>query len=120
MRLEDKLANAGRIVGQVADGAMATAGGLLTRAKTSLVGKLELAKLTTDDMIRKVEAWQSHSVVDQLTCGNDSTHDLLKAIKVADANNRVVLVCPTCLYVRETIPEQVLLADPATLMSTDS
>lgn len=55
-----------------------------------------------DIVLERIRKWQEEPVFHELTCGNDSGHELLKG-EVRE--NKIVLVCPSCEYVQEYIPE---------------
>jgi len=56
--------------------------------------------------LEKITQWQLNPDKHPLTCGNDSSHILHG--KVDPETNTVILVCPECDYVQETIPDVVL------------
>ncbi|PJE51309.1 MAG: hypothetical protein COV29_00960 [Candidatus Yanofskybacteria bacterium CG10_big_fil_rev_8_21_14_0_10_36_16] len=62
-------------------------------------------KLTVDQKIKKIQKWQSCTWVHHLTCGKDSNHGDLTPKKEGD---KVVLCCPDCDYVQNSVPDVVL------------
>ena len=60
-----------------------------------------------DRIVAAVQGWQANPAVHPLTCGNDSSHELLVAEK---RGRKVVLVCPTCGHVQDWIPTVVIEA----------
>ncbi len=65
--------------------------------------------MTAIEKIKKVTDWQTCDYVHELTCGNDSNHQLLEALYTGTLG--VYLSCPTCGYVQLHIPEIVLQSD---------
>lgn len=61
--------------------------------------------MTNAEIIAKVSAWQAAGFVHELTCGTDSRHASLVAKEI---EGKVVLVCPTCDYMQQWIPEVCL------------
>lgn len=61
--------------------------------------------MTNQEIMDKVNLWQSAGFVHPLTCGNDSQHQDLVPKEVS---NKVVLVCSDCNYTQNWIPEEVL------------
>jgi hypothetical protein len=114
--LEEKLGQFGNWLDKNAEKARTIAGKAaneLSERAARLYGyveaEAELGGLSADDVIERVNAYQSSDIVHPLTCGTQSTHEKLRPVKT-DPDNRVVLVCPTCNYVQTNIPREVLLA----------
>ncbi len=68
-------------------------------------GATVITPMTNDEIIKRVTNWQKAGFVHELTCGRDSRHEALVAKEV---NGSVVLVCPTCAYVQNHIPQVCL------------
>lgn len=63
----------------------------------------EYANMTENETIlERIRKWQEEPIFHELTCGNDSTHALLKGEL---REEKVVLVCPSCAYVQTNIPD---------------
>lgn len=54
--------------------------------------------------LRAVEWWQEEANFHPLTCGNDSSHNLVA--KETDGGE-VILVCPECGYIQGYVPDTV-------------
>ena len=64
--------------------------------------------MKNEDIIRIVNKWQGAGFVHELTCGNDSRHE---ALVPEERNGKVILICPTCDYTQEYIPDSVLCSE---------
>lgn len=58
--------------------------------------------LNNQRLLERIRKWQEEPVFHELTCGNDSSHNLLKG-KLEDG--KVVLICNDCHYKQTYIPE---------------
>lgn len=56
-----------------------------------------------------INAWQSSGYVHPLTCGVDSRHDNLQPWNIG---GQLMLLCPTCSYTQEKIPDFILSGMP--------
>lgn len=65
-----------------------------------------MSKRTTDEIIAAVIKWQSLRVVHPLTCGKNSSHQ--KLIAVRNCNDDAYLICLDCDYTQNHIPEVVM------------
>ena len=61
---------------------------------------------TADEIIQAIDFFQDEFYGHPLTCGNDSTHALLRGKK--EDEGVVYLACPTCDYIQTYIPDYVL------------
>lgn len=61
--------------------------------------------MTNKQIIEKVNQWQGFEYVHSLTCGNDSRH---RNLEPRERGGQIILFCPDCNYIQETIPEIVL------------
>lgn len=61
--------------------------------------------MINQQIIEKVNLWQSAGFVHPLTCGKNSSH--LNLVP-EERNDKVVLACPNCNYVQDWIPDYVL------------
>jgi len=61
-------------------------------------------KLKLEEKIEAIKKYQECDYVHPLTCGNDSSHELLKPLQIA---GKLCLICPSCDYVQEYIPDSV-------------
>ena len=61
--------------------------------------------MTNQQIIEKVKLWQNAGFVHPLTCGKNSLH--LNLVP-EERNKKVVLICPSCNYVQDSIPDYVL------------
>jgi len=62
------------------------------------------------ETIQRIKEWQACDYVHSLTCGNDSSHELL----IPEYNSKddsVQLRCPSCDYIQTNIPDAVLKVD---------
>ena len=66
-----------------------------------------MSSLTNQEIIQRVNAWQSNPRIHPLTCKNNSNHALLEP---KEEDGKVVLECPTCGYVQNWIPDVILRA----------
>ena len=60
---------------------------------------------SNEDIIRIVTKYQNFGMVHELTCASESRHEALVPV---ERDGKVVLVCPTCQSVQESIPAFVL------------
>lgn len=61
---------------------------------------------TQNEILQAIDFFQDEFYGHPLTCGNDSGHKLLRGQKGDDGV--VHLVCPSCDYVQEYIPDYVM------------
>lgn len=64
-----------------------------------------MSERSNEDIIRIVTKYQNFGMVHELTCATDSRHQALEPV---EQDGKVVLVCPTCDAVQESIPAFVL------------
>lgn len=61
-----------------------------------------------EKIIEKINRWQSHEEVHPLTCGIDSSHELLEPrlslVNDVTGDHELILVCKNCEW-RQDIPE---------------
>jgi hypothetical protein len=67
---------------------------------------MQLIKRTPEEIIKAVVKWQSLKCVHPLTCGNNSCHQLLIAVR--NCKEEVYLICLDCDYTQDHIPEVVM------------
>jgi len=65
----------------------------------------DVPERTNEDIIRIVSKYQNFGLVHELTCTVDSRHAALEPV---ERDGKVILTCPTCGAIQETIPEFVL------------
>jgi len=73
------------------------------------IGRVKTPRKIAKDKIKQIKEYQeagSKGIVHPLTCGNDSSHDLLSPMFNSD--NEVALICWDCDYVQKHIPPVVL------------
>jgi hypothetical protein len=80
--------------------------GSLTALRPNLSRRSVGKRSQVDKTIAAVQAWQANETVHPLTCGNDSSHRLLEAVK---QGRKVFLKCPDCEYVQADIPYVVVV-----------
>lgn len=61
--------------------------------------------MTNQEIIKKIEDWQSNPNLHPLTCRNGTCGNVLEAVEKGEP---VVLFCPACGRIQENIPEIVL------------
>lgn len=67
-----------------------------------------MKSLTNLEIIEKVARYQNSGYFYPLTCGNEECRGVLT---VQEKDKKVILVCPSCGYVQEHIPEEILTTD---------
>ena len=63
-------------------------------------------KMSNDEKIKAITAWQENGEFHPLTCGTDSKHSLL--VPEEDEDGNVVLKCKDCDYTQKHVPPVVL------------
>lgn len=69
---------------------------------TKKVGLKANEEIEPEVLLERIRKWQEEPVFHELTCGNDSRHELLKPVI---EESKVVLICPTCDYKQVHIPK---------------
>ena len=59
-------------------------------------------------LLEAIKKYQSCPYVHELTCGNNSGHEVLKGIEI---KGHVMLICPDCDYTQNLVPNIVWYAD---------
>lgn len=77
----------------------------------SPMGYDESKTLSNDEIIERITAWQNAGFVHPLTCINSKHPKLVPIVQ----GKRVVLKCPKCKNIQESIPPSIINLDPKAL-----